>query len=455
MEIKQNNNWPELPNSLKNLAIFPSDPTYKQVRSNYFRVGTPLLIIMAKTETNIVDTIKYVSEVRRQKNWKITFSVRSGGHGITMTSVNDGGIILDISSLNKVEIIDANKGIAKIQAGAVWGDVAQKLSPYNLVISSGDFGDTGVGGLTVYGGIGLLVRRFGLTIDHLIGARIVTAIGKIIVADKTHYPELFWAIRGGGSQIGIVTEFLFKADKLIDKTKSIKTPICLQTVTYSVNNLSDFIHDWQEWISSAPKNLTSLLMITNSNHHVGNFSVQATNIWAGIKDENEHIWFNQASKLAGVVKHQEKVMNYADMVVAPHTPHTGQQAVYVKNTLVRAFTPQIAKEITNILNNFNSLGIELRYIGGALNTINAMTTAWTCRNAVGFIALWSAKDDAAQANKNFEPLLKLGTGVYGAYSSDLSSEENARVWPEYIASKLKAIADKEDPDKLFNQGRNI
>ncbi|KRL05139.1 FAD-binding oxidoreductase [Liquorilactobacillus oeni] len=141
MKINQNNNWPSLPDSLKELAIFPNNPTYDQVRSNYFRVGTPRLVIMAKTETNVVETVKYAHEVNKQTNQKTPFSVRSGGHGITMSSVNDGGIILDISNLNKVKIIDANKGIVKIQAGAVWGDVAQQLSPYNLVISSGDFGE--------------------------------------------------------------------------------------------------------------------------------------------------------------------------------------------------------------------------------------------------------------------------------------------------------------------------
>ncbi|WP_235805566.1 FAD-binding oxidoreductase [Liquorilactobacillus oeni] len=315
-------------------------------------------------------------------------------------------------------------------------------------------GNTGVGGLTVYGGIGLLVRQFGLTIDRLIGAKIVTANEEILTVDNKHRPELFWALRGGGSQTGIVTEFLFKANKLTDKTSKIKTPICLQTITYCLkDNFIDFACNWQEWARHAPKNLTSLLMITNN--HTGNFSIQATNIWAGTTDNSARAWLNQAIKLAKIVKHQEKVMSYADLVLAPHIPHTGQQAVYVKNTLVTKFTPQVAKKITDILNNFNSLGIELRYIGGALNTVSSSDTAWTCRKAEGFIALWTNKNDAVEANKIFEPLLKLGAGVYGAYSSDLSSKENARVWPNHIASKIKAIAIKGDPDKLFNQGRNI
>ncbi|MFM9596948.1 FAD-binding oxidoreductase, partial [Streptomyces scabiei] len=122
--------------------------------------------------------------------------------------------------MNEVTIVDEKSGLVRIQAGALWGDVAKSLNPYQLVISSGDFGDTGVGGLATSGGIGLLVRNSGLTIDHIIGASLVTSDGECHWIDEKHEPDLFWAIRGGSSQVGIVTEFLFKADRLVTQDKN-------------------------------------------------------------------------------------------------------------------------------------------------------------------------------------------------------------------------------------------
>lgn len=454
MKNNQNNHWPKLPKGLEKCTIFSTDSKYDQLRSNYFRSGTPQAIIMARSENDIVKAIKYVNKIKCTLNKNIPFSIRSGGHGITLSSVNDDGIILDVSHLNRTKIINADKGLVKVQSGAVWGDVAQKLSPRNLIISSGDFGDTGVGGLTVYGGIGLLVRYLGLTIDHVIAAKIATANGKILIIDRTHYPDLFWALRGGGFQFGVVIEFFFKANKLIDQSDTLKTPVDLQNISYQVTNLEQFINRWQKWISNSETKLTSLLMVTNQS--CNSFTVKATNIWAGIGNDNTNKLFNQAAKLAQVNEDRIKSISYDSLVAAPHIPHSGQQNVYVKNTLVNNFNPQISKEIKKILKEMKPLGIELRYIGGALNTVNSSETSWTNRAARGFIALWVEGDKEYQAKKAFKKLLDLGIGVYGGYSSDLSDKENNRVWPDANDyNRLKKISKQMDPNKLFNQGRRI
>ncbi|WP_080486442.1 FAD-binding oxidoreductase, partial [Oenococcus oeni] len=207
-------NWPKLPNDLIPIAIDRNSVDYVQASSNCFITGKPKLILMARTKNEAAASIKYASRVRKETGIDVPFSFRSGGHGISMASVNNDGIILDISKLKKVEIVDINKGLVKVQAGAVWGDVAEFLNRFHLVISSGDFGDTGVGGLSTSGGIGLLVRSFGLTIDHILAAKVITADGEIRSVDKDNEPDLFWAIRGGSSQIGLVTELLFQADKI-------------------------------------------------------------------------------------------------------------------------------------------------------------------------------------------------------------------------------------------------
>ena len=171
----------ELPQSLKDVAVFPEDPRYDKVRSNDFKVGQPEIVILAETEEQVIETINYTARIRQDQNEKFPLSVRCGGHGLAATSVNDQGVILDLSQMNQISVVDKEKGLVNVQAGALWSDVAVKLHSDQLVISSGDHGDTGVGGLAVSGGMGTILRSFGLTIDKVIEATIITADGLSLI----------------------------------------------------------------------------------------------------------------------------------------------------------------------------------------------------------------------------------------------------------------------------------
>jgi FAD/FMN-containing dehydrogenase len=124
--------------------------------------------------------------------------VRSGGHGLSGLATNDGGLVLDLAHFNAVEVLDAAQGRVRIGAGATWGDAANALGEHGLAISSGDTKTVGVGGLTLGGGVGWMVRKYGLTIDNLEAAEIITANGETLHVSANEHPDLFWAIRGGG-----------------------------------------------------------------------------------------------------------------------------------------------------------------------------------------------------------------------------------------------------------------
>ena len=129
-------------------------------------------------------------------------AIRSGGHGISGRSTNDGGIVLDLGKLDSIEIIDAHTGKIRVGPGARWGEVARVLQPHGLGMSSGDFGEVGVGGLTTAGGIGLVGRKHGLTIDYVTAAEIVLADSRRLRADADTNPDLLWAVRGAGGNFG-------------------------------------------------------------------------------------------------------------------------------------------------------------------------------------------------------------------------------------------------------------
>ncbi|SYV98996.1 putative FAD-dependent oxido-reductase [Oenococcus oeni] len=445
-------NWPKLPNDLIPIAIDRNSVDYVQASSNCFITGKPKLILMARTENEAAASIKYASRVRKETGIDVPFSFRSGGHGISMASVNNDGIILDISKLKKVEIVDINKGLVKVQAGAVWGDVAEFLNRFHLVISSGDFGDTGVGGLSTSGGVGLLVRSFGLTIDHILAAKVITADGEIRSVDKDNEPDLFWAIRGGSSQIGLVTELLFQADK-IEPGNQYQCPITVQNIDFIIDDLESFVRKWGKWIDEAPLKITSNLMFTSFDNN--QILVKMNNFWVGMPNQIANDAFKKASKLAIVKKYDQKVVDYGKLVKAPHNPHKGQQPVYVKNVLLNNFIPHLGTKISDIVHNQKTIGVELRSIGGYLNTVDANQTAWADRSAVIFIAFWSKSKNNKNINRIFDSLQKVDVGVYGAYSSDLSMKESYRIWPSETAQKLKNIMSIYDHKHLFNQGHYL
>jgi FAD/FMN-containing dehydrogenase len=445
---------PELPSSLQKVAVFPEDSRYDEVRSNDYRVGQPKVIILVETERQVIDTINYTAKVRESEGNNFPLSIKSGGHGLSATSVNDGEIILDLSKLNQIEIVDEEQGLVKIQSGAIWGEVAKKLTPHHLVLSSGDHGDTGVGGLAVSGGMGIILRSFGLTIDKVLGVTIITADGKKHWVDDKHEPELFWAIRGGGGQFGVVIDFLFQADRVASKSEDFAVPIIVQDIKYSVTDLPDFLQEWHKWFNQASIKLSSILLL-NRGAEEGAIVVQGKNFWYGAESPEANTVLKRAKELAPIAEEHSTPMDYSDFVKPENAPLEGKNTAYGKNTLVKEIPSAIAGKIEELLDYPFVYGVELRSLGGAVNDRSANFNAWPTRNAEILIAYWVNSQYANESNKLFQPLLDYGQGIYGSYSSDKRMEETNRLWPSGIAEKLRKLNKKYDPDNLFTQNRKL
>ncbi len=177
----------------------------------------------------------------------VPLAIRSGGHGISGRSTNDGGIVIDLGALNAVEVLDPETGRVRLGPGARWGNVAQALAPHGLGMSSGDYGDVGVGGLATAGGVGFLVRRHGLTIDHVVAAELVLADGTFARADD----DLLWAVRGAGANFGIVTAFELEAYPVGD--------VVFSTMAFEAD--AALLERWGEVVEAAPRELTSFLSV--------------------------------------------------------------------------------------------------------------------------------------------------------------------------------------------------
>ena len=180
-------------------------------------------------------------------------AVRSGGHSPLGHGTNTGEMVIDLAHLDDVEILDARRRLVRVGGGATWGRVAAALDPHGWALTAGDTTSVGVGGLTLGGGIGWMVRRYGLAIDNLVAARVVTADGRLLTTSQDEHPDLFWALRGGGGNFGVVVDFDFLAQPV--------STVHFGTVTYRLDDPADLLARWREAMRVAPDELSSTLAL--------------------------------------------------------------------------------------------------------------------------------------------------------------------------------------------------
>ena len=195
--------------AVRGAVIQPGDPGYDEARMVYNAMidKHPALIVRAR---DVADVIAAVNFAREQG---LLLAIRGGGHNGPGLGTVEGGLVLDLGPMHGVRVDSANR-TARVEGGALLGDVHHATEPFGLALPSGIIATTGVGGITLGGGIGHLTRQMGLTIDNLLEADVVLADGSLVTASATEHPDLFWALRGGGGNFGVVTSFLFQLQPL-------------------------------------------------------------------------------------------------------------------------------------------------------------------------------------------------------------------------------------------------
>ncbi len=427
-------------------VVLPDNPEYNELRNGINQSGSPAVIVRVQNNEDIVTAISYARENQ------LKLAVRSGGHSQSGMSTNVGGMVLDLSHFNTVEVIDSARHLVRIGAGAKWGDAAEALAAHGLAISSGDTNSVGVGGLTLGGGIGWLVRKFGLTIDSLEAAEIVTADGRTLRVSEQEHPNLFWALRGGGGNFGIVTSFDFRAQPL----KSVVGGM----VIYDLAEAETVLTKWSEYMRRAPEELSSTAILFSGFGPQVPPALMVLMCYGGDDEAAANKAIQPLLELGTVKQQAIETKPYYKMLEDAPTP-PGMKAVSA-NGFIKTLNQEV---ITAFAANYGRPGtaiIQIRSLGGAVARVQADATAFAHRDYEAFVlaAMIKPVDTTPEESSRLRaemwgPLKPFASGAYVNFLSDASESSVATAYPSTTYTRLANVKATYDPDNVFNQNHNI
>ncbi|MER7798434.1 LLM class flavin-dependent oxidoreductase [Microbacterium sp. NPDC096154] len=426
-----------VPASLAASAVEPGDRGYEGMRHNYLRSGRPGVILLPSTPAEVAEALGYA---RAQD---VPLGVRSGGHGVSGRSTNDGGVVIDLRRFSSIEPIDAEGDRVRIGAGATWGEVAQALSPRGLAISSGDYGGVGVGGLATTGGIGLLGRSFGLTIDRVVAADVVTADGRIVRASADENPELLWGMRGAGGNLGVVTAVEIEAMRL--------GKVVYSQMVFDATDTAGLLERWGAAVERAPRALTSFLIL--SPIRPGQQAVaQLMTVYAG-DDTSAAITALEALADAGpLLDHKAYLLPYADVLRAigwqpGQRQHTGGGDPVSRTGLVEHLDRAAARAFTDLAGSGAAHFLQVRATGGAAHDLAPDATAYPHRHQ-NFL-LTALGRSHAELDPLWDGLVSPHTdGLYLSFDTDLRPERIDDAFGPNLP-RLRQVKRAWDPENVF------
>jgi alkanesulfonate monooxygenase SsuD/methylene tetrahydromethanopterin reductase-like flavin-dependent oxidoreductase (luciferase family) len=432
-----------IPETLRAGAIEPGDLGYARVRSTYMRGGAPGLVLAVTSTGDAVEALKFA---RAQS---VPLGVRSGGHGISGRSTNDGGVILDLKALSTIEILDVPTRRIRVGPGARWMDVAAALEPYGWALSSGDYGGVGVGGLATAGGVGFLGREYGLTIDHLRAVDMIVADGSVVHASAEENADLFWAVRGAGANFGIVTSFEFEVDEVGD--------VGWAQLVFDATDTAEFLERWGAAVESAPRDLTSFVMIGGPRR--GQPSVAQTMTVVDTSDPDTILSRLQPlADVAPLLDQSVQLMPYAAVMAnAPATAdeveHNATGEPRVRSGLVEHLTPALSAALAQLLQSGDSYLLSIRAVGGAIADVDEDATAYAHRSANFSVSAFGSHPE--RFTTAWDRLAEHFTGLYLSFDTDLRAERVADAFPPKTLARLRELKRKWDPENVFRDNFNI
>ena len=447
---------------IRGAALGPTDPGLAEVREvfNTMHTGRPGVTVSCSGTADVVDAVNFAREQG------LTVAVRGGGHSIAGLSAIDGGMLIDLAPMRGVQV-DPEKRLAYVQGGALWGDVDRETQAFGLVAPGGVVSDTGVAGLTLGGGYGWVRRKYGLSCDRLVEAQVVCADGQVRKASADENPDLYWGLRGGGGNFGVVTSFTFELHPLGPE-------VAFSATFYPVEEYAQILRGWREYLADAPNEVTSVCVSITfpANPEMPEAVhdrpvVIVGGVYAG--DVDEGMKATQPLRELGT----------ALFDMSGPTPYAGVQTgfdpLFPRNELRAYWKSQYLDELSDeaieaiaaqaqdrpapltLVNTF--------HMGGAIADVDPEDTAFATRSApfmVSIDGMWSdSGDDAdniAWVRSAWEEVKKFGTGDVYLNFTGLADEAPSAGVDTAFGRNLQRLAEVKatyDPNNFFRVNNNI
>ncbi len=444
-----------LSKEIKGQIIIPSDKIYEESRKVYNGMINKHPGIIIKC----IDTADVIVAVNFARENKLLLAIRGGGHNGGGLALCDGGMVIDLSEMKFVRV-NAEDNTVNVGAGNLWGEVDHATHPFGLAIPSGIISSTGVAGLTLGGGVGYLARKYGLTIDSLLEVDMVMADGKYLTVNNHEYPDLFWAIRGGGGNFGIITSFKFQGHP-------VKTVYGGPTL-WPIEQVEEVMEWYDTYIETAEEDLNGFIatMIIPGPPfpdflHKKQF---CGIVWCYLGDsKNAEEVFKPIREMKPIFEHLEEMPYPAIQTLFDDLMPPGLQW-YWRADFFNELGPELRKQHKKFGSKIPTplSQMHLYPINGAAGRKKNSETAWAYRDAKYAGVIVGVDPDPGSAVKitkwckdYWEALHPHSAG--GAYSNFLMNEGQERVKASYKGNynRLVEIKRKYDPENLFRVNQNI
>ncbi len=448
----------KLAESIRGRVLTPQSEHYDEARTiwNAMINRRPALIVQCASAADVVRVVRFAGE------HKLLVAVRGGGHNIAGSALCDGGLVIDLSPMKSVRVDQAGQ-TARVEPGVTLGEFDNDAQTFGLATPLGINSTTGVAGLTLGGGFGWLSRKLGLSIDNLISVDLVTAAGALVKASETEHPDLFWAIRGGGGNFGIVTSFEFKLHKV--------GPVVLAgLIIHPLDAARDVLRFYRDFIKKTPQEFVCWFVMRKApplpflpvEWH-GREILALAVCYSGAVSEGERVAKPLRSfgkPIADVIAPAPFVawQRILDPLLAPGMRN------YWKSHDFREVSDGLIDVLISFARRIPDPQTEIAFaqLGEAVTKVPGDATAYTPRDAQFVMNVHGRWDDPANDTKCiswardlFQAAAPFATG--GAYVNFLTQEEHDRVRLAYGSNfdRLVQLKKKYDPDNFFRSNQNI
>jgi FAD/FMN-containing dehydrogenase len=444
---------------VRGTTLQPGDVGYDEARmvQNGLIDRRPAIIVQCSGTADVIEAVNFA----RENN--LLLSVRGGGHNVAGNAVNDGGLVVDLSGMRGVRVDPIHQTL-RAQGGATWGDVDRETQLFGLATPGGLISTTGVAGLTIHGGLGWLRNKHGLSLDSLISVDIVTADGQLLTANESENADLFWAVRGAGSNFGVITSFEFKS-------YPVGPMVAAAATMYPAADAATIIPAWRDFVTSAPDEVSSMLLFWSiPDEHfppelTGTPVLVVAAVYSGDAAEGAEL-LRPLRELATPVLDLSETMPYTVL-------QTAFDPFFQKGLLCHWKSRFIDNLETDTIDAIIKIGagrpspqssIELWHLGGAMNRVPVKSTAFGRRDApylLSVAATW--KDPAisdrciAWSRETWKSTERFSRGGLYLNFAGFGEEKEALVRSGYGENydRLVEIKRKYDPTNLFRMNNNI